>query len=270
MKNNITNLKEKMLFCTATLPECKGAFSLVSPNHAVAKVIIPELINEGDLVHFSCKNYLDARLFPLQICLAVSGAITKFIGQPVSTMGNCLFINDGLREESIVEMSEVLSTERKLSAPPFRTAIYRTGMDESQNTEDISYLVTSLKPVLIILDCTLIDYTNSPRELLIYPLLNMLLTLNRFQKTALVCITNGPVPFEKVPLFQRYDYRTQQKAQPFTRSILLECVKENRQQFILRSPAYPSPFEAFQEIKLHQDGQTLWFRKEENKRFLFF
>jgi hypothetical protein len=203
MKNNTSNIKQNILFCTPTLLECKGLFPDKENIRAIPKSIAAELISEGELIHFINKNFMDVRLFPLQLCLAVSGALRNFLGHPVVHAGNTLFVNDGLREESIVEMMELLCKNKELSMPPYQTAIYRTSMDEAQNIDDMLVLMSLLNFVLIVLDCTLIDYTEKPQNLLVYAFVNLLLTLNKLQKITLLCFTNSLMNFEKVPAFQR-------------------------------------------------------------------
>lgn len=262
------NINSNSVFYSDATPEL---FELVNRNKIESTErtsIVSDLIGKGELIHLSGESYNDAAYFAAQICLTVCGANNNFIGLPVSTYGNCLFINDWMTPCITQNYLELLCRKSGYCIPTYQMAVYNARNDNTQSIVDVLGLIKTLKPVLIVLDSLIMSYDGNPEELPGYPLANLVISLCSLLKASILVLSKGQIVSEHVSAFRQLMKAQPEKKTPFVKSFSLHCINQTSGEYLLCSPGYPNVFEAFVEEKLQKDAQTLWFRKP-HKRFPF-
>ncbi|WP_075603804.1 AAA family ATPase [Saccharicrinis aurantiacus] len=133
-----------------TAKELADEGSLLEP----LKCIWGSYILENSLVHNPSERGTGKTLLSLQICLAVSSGWSSFCGEKIEINGNTLLINFELDEDMFKRRLDNLfkSPPTLLNQSKYQTRVYTTTNTLQEELHEISEIVDTHKPVLIVID----------------------------------------------------------------------------------------------------------------------
>ncbi len=180
MKSRTQKLTEGVFYQTQPSFKTMEKLSQEAEHLSDPKMLFGKFIPQSTLIHFPSQRGVGKSWLCMQICMAVAGEWSSFLGEDITLHGNTLYINHELSPNTMRRRSKKLYAG--LPTPvnnQYQSFVYTTRAGLNTELSTIVGYVEKYNPVLIILDNLRMAFTdvdvNNNRES--SRIMNMLLAL---------------------------------------------------------------------------------------------
>lgn len=125
-------------------------------------LLFGKYIPEKCLIHFPSPRGVGKSWFCMQLCMAVAGEWSEFLGEEISLHGNTLYINNELSETVIQRRARrLMEGIPKETAKNFKPMVYTSRNSLAEDLPVLLQILEKLKPVLIIIDNLRMAFTGT-------------------------------------------------------------------------------------------------------------
>ncbi|TAN15365.1 MAG: hypothetical protein EPN37_09600 [Chitinophagaceae bacterium] len=116
-------------------------------------MLFGKYIPEKCLIHFPSPRGVGKSWFCMQLCIAIAGEWTEFLGEEINLHGNTLYINNELSETVIRRRAKKLTDHLpKETSHNFKAMVYTLRNNLATDMPVLVQILNKLKPVLVIID----------------------------------------------------------------------------------------------------------------------
>lgn len=126
------------------------------------KLLFGKYIPEKCLIHFPSPRGVGKSWFCMQLCIAVAGEWSEFLGEKINLHGNTLYINNELSEAVIQRRAKKLVDHLpKEVSKNFKPMVYTSRNNLAEDLPILVQILEKLKPVLVIIDNLRMAFTGT-------------------------------------------------------------------------------------------------------------
>lgn len=137
---------------------------------AEVKLLFGYYIAEKCVIHFPSPRGVGKSWLVMQLCMAIAGELTSFLGERINLHGNTLYINNELQENVIMRRSKKLLDNAPMAlSERYKAMVFSSRNSLSHDLATIVQIIEKYKPVLVVIDNLRMAFmdsdTNSNREM---------------------------------------------------------------------------------------------------------